>query len=217
MDEIAELPASLQAKLLQVLQEQQFERVGDSRPVKVDFRLIVATNRELSELIYEGKFRQDLYYRVNIFQIHVPPLRERKDDIYPLIEQINKIESSEMNKPAPKYTDQALEFLLSYHWPGNIRELKNLVKHMIILKSDETISLSDIEKFVGTDNNPKVNNHNCLKTLAESEQQCIESALLKCRGVVGGVNGAASLLGVPKSTLQYRLKKYSLHPVDFTG
>ncbi len=215
LDEIAELPVSLQAKLLQVIQERQFERVGDSRPVKVNFRLIAATNKNLSERIREGKFRQDLYYRLNIVQIHVPPLRERREDISFLIEHINKLEATEMNRPAPKYTEQAIEFLRSYPWPGNVRELKNLVKRMVILKPDETISLSDIEKFVGTENDLNIKNNNSGCTLAESEHRCIERALIKCRGIVGGPDGAARFLGVPKSTLQYRLKKYELKPVDY--
>ncbi len=215
LDEIAELPVDLQAKLLQVLQERQFERVGDSRPVKVNFRLIAATNRDLSERIQEGKFRQDLYYRLNIFQIHVPPLYGRKEDIPFLIEQINKLEATQMNRPAPKYTKQALEFLCAYHWPGNVRELKNLVKRMVILKPNETISLSDLEKVIDTENSPNEENNNSGCTLAESEHQCIERALIKCRGIVGGPNGAARFLGVPKSTLQYRLKKYGLKPADY--
>jgi len=216
LDEIAELPASLQAKLLQVLQERQFERVGESRPVNVNFRLIAATNRDLSGRIQEGKFRQDLYYRLNIFQIHVPPLRERKEDITFLIEQINQVEAKKMNRPAPKYSDQALDFLQAYHWPGNIRELKNLIKRMVILKPNETIYIEDIEKSVATENKPNLinNNHDC--TLAESERQCIERALIKCKGIIGGTNGAARFLGVPKSTLQYRLRKYGLNPFDYS-
>ena len=215
LDEIAELPVSLQAKLLQVIQEHQFERVGDSRPVKINFRLIAATNKNLSGRIRQEKFRQDLYYRLNIIQIHVPPLRERREDISFLIEHINKLEATEMNRPAPKYTEQAIEFLRAYHWPGNVRELKNIVKRMVILKPDETISLADIEKLVGTENSLNEKNNNDSYTLAESEHKCIERALIKCRGVVGGPNGAAHFLDVPKSTLQYRLKKYGFNPADY--
>ena len=217
LDEIAELPVSLQAKLLQVIQENQFERIGDSQPIKVNFRLIAATNKDLSKRIQEGKFRQDLFYRLNIFQIHMPPLRERREDISLLIEQINRLEAIEMNRPAPKYTEKAIEFLRAYSWPGNVRELKNIVKRIVILKPDETISLSEIKKFVDTEDRHHTPNHNSLFTLAESERQCIERALIKCRGIVGGANGAAHFLGVPKSTLQYRLKKYDLSPTDYTG
>ena len=120
-----------------------------------------------------------------------------------------------MNRPAPKYTEQAIEFLRAYHWPGNVRELENLVKRMVILKPDETISFPDIEMFLGTENNPNVKDHKSICTLAESEHQCIKRALIKCRGIVGGPKGAAHLLGVPKSTLQYRLKKYGFNPVDY--
>jgi formate hydrogenlyase transcriptional activator len=217
LDEIAELPVNLQAKLLQVLQERQFERVGDSRSIKVNFRLIAATNKDIPERIHEGKFRQDLFYRLNIFQIHMPPLRERREDIPLLIEQINRAEAVEMNRPAPKYTAQAMKFLSGYHWPGNVRELKNLVKRIVILKPDQTIVLSDLKKMVESDTNLNVKNKNILNTVAESEYQCIEQALIQCKGVVGGPGGAAHLLSMPKSTLQYRLKKHKLNPADYKG
>jgi transcriptional regulator with GAF, ATPase, and Fis domain len=214
LDEIAELPVNLQAKLLQVIQEQQFERIGDSQVTKVNFRLIAATNRDLSTLIDKGKFRQDLYYRLNIFQICMPPLRERKEDIRLLIEQINKFESSIIDRPAPVYTDSAIQFLSEYHWPGNIRELKNIIKRIVVLRPGAQISISDIEQFVDFENRPTVSDSRNVDSLAESENQCIKRALAKCRGVVGGPKGAANLLGIPKSTLQYRLKKLRIDPSE---
>lgn len=215
LDEIAELPVNLQAKLLQVIQERQFERVGDNRPVKVNFRLIAATNRDLAKLIQKKTFRQDLYYRLNIFQIHVPPLRERKEDIPLLILQLNKLEAAQMNTSMPVYSEKTIDFLTSYHWPGNVRELKNLVKRMVILKPGKNISLSDIEKFTEAKDTDHEKNKSTLLTLADSEQQCIERALKKSKGRVGGPKGAAVLLDVPKSTLQYRLKKYNFTPADY--
>ena len=215
LDEIAELPVNLQAKLLQVLQESQFERIGDSRPITVNFRLIAATNKDLSKSIQKGKFRQDLYYRLNIFQIHMPPLRERKEDIPLLIGQINRLVSDEMNRSTPIYTDQTIEFLSAYHWPGNVRELKNLVKRIVILKPGETISLSVIKNFIRTEETQTKADNKNNRTLAESEHQCIEGALIKCKGIVGGPNGAAHLLSIPKSTLQYRLKKHKFNPDDY--
>ncbi len=223
LDEIAELPNALQAKFLQVLQENRFERVGDNRSVKVNFRLITATNRDIPTLISQGQFRQDLYYRLNTIQIHVPPLRERKEDIPYLLDKINKSESFEMNHPIPRYTDKAIRLLSDYHWPGNIRELKNLIKRMIIIKAGETISVSDLENLLSRKENTfamkpedKVLNHGRkVSKLAESELHCIKGALKETRGVVGGASGAASLLGVPKSTLQYRLKKYEIDPADY--
>ena len=150
-----------------------------------------------------------------MFHIHVPALRERKEDISFLIEQINKIEAVQMNRPAPKYSDQAIDFLCSYHWPGNVRELKNLVKRMIIMRPDETISLLDIENYVGPIDTLGVTSNSAGCTLAESEHRCIERALIRCKGLVGGPNGAARFLGVPKSTLQYRLKKYGFTPANY--
>lgn len=215
LDEIAELPAELQAKLLQVLQEHQFERVGDNRLIKTDFRLIAATNQDLTKFINEGKFRPDLYYRMNIIQIHVPPLRERREDIPYLIKKMNELESAELNRPAPEYTAKVLKYLTSYHWPGNVRELKNLVKRMVILKPGEIISLSDIQNLVSTTDHSAIRTHDNVTTLAESEKLCIERALIESKGSVGGSNGAAQILGVPKSTLQYRIRKCGLIPSDY--
>jgi len=147
----------------------------------------------------------------------MPPLRERKEDIPLLIEQINELEAAEMNRPAPKYTAQAINFLSAYRWPGNVRELKNFVKRLVILKPDQTIVLSDLKKFVESDTNLNVKNKNILTTVAESEYQYIEQALIQCKGVVGGPGGAAHFLSIPKSTLQYRLKKHKLNPADYKG
>lgn len=223
LDEIAEIPIALQAKFLQVLQENRFERVGDNRSVRVNFRLITATNRDIPKLISQGQFRQDLYYRLNIIKIHVPPLRERKGDLPYLLDKINKRESFEMNRPMPRYTDGSIRFLSDYHWPGNIRELKNLIKRMIIIKAGESISVSDLKNLVsGAENTSNSNPGDSVvrpgrrvTSLAESELRCIKSALVETRGIVGGPSGAASLLGVPKSTLQYRLKKYEINPADY--
>lgn len=216
LDEIGELPIEQQAKLLQVIQEHQFERVGDNRLIETDFRLIAATNKNLSTAIEKGEFRQDLYYRLNIIQIHVPPLRERKEDIPYLIKRMNEREAAEINRTAPKYMDKALEFLSSYHWPGNVRELKNLIKRFVILRPGEIIPLSDIHKIVSLTEQPETKHLEETTTLAESEKHCIERALTRTKGLVGGPGGAAEILDVPKSTLQYRIKKLGLNPHDFT-
>ncbi len=212
LDEVGELPENQQVKLLQVLQENKFERVGDSRTIECNFRLISATNRDPMISIQNGKLRNDLYYRLNIIQIHVPPLRERREDISILIDKINKKECLLLNQPAPEYTRQALEILNTYHWPGNVRELKNLVKRMIILKPGKEVTPSDIEKMTILKEQPSIGVKPAVTTLAESERQIIEQALIKCRGILGGKNGAARLLDVPRSTLQYRMKKYNIKP-----
>jgi len=215
LDEIAELPINLQAKLLQVIQEKQFERVGENRSIKTNFRLIAATNRDLFVHIQEGKFRQDLFYRLNLFQIHIPPLKERQADIPLLIEEINKVQSRELKRDLPKYTKNALNLLCEYNWPGNVRELKNLVKRMLILKPGEKIQSMDLENFIAVNKSESREENDSVFTLAEIEERYIQKALIKAKGVVGGPKGAAKLLDVPKSTLQYRMKKYNLNPSDY--
>jgi formate hydrogenlyase transcriptional activator len=215
LDEIAELPIQLQAKLLHILQDNQFERVGDSRSIQIDCRVIAATNKNLEESIRAGTFRQDLYYRLNIVSIHVPPLRSRKDDIRLLMEKLTSTQAREMNRPEPIYSGRALDRLCEYHWPGNVRELKNLVKRMIILRPGDEISADDVEKILesalpqgqGMDEN--------LLSLRDSERQHIVKTLTRTRGAIGGPNGAARLLGLPRSTLQYRIKKLGIQPRDY--
>lgn len=212
LDEVGDLPENQQVKLLQVLQENKFERVGDSRTIECNFRLISATNRDPLKSIQNGKLRNDLYYRLNIIQIHVPPLRERTGDIPLLIDKINKKECLQLHQPPPRYTRHALEILNTYHWPGNVRELKNLVKRMIILKPGEEVTPSHIEKMIISKEQPFIKEEPQIPTLAESECQIIEQALIKCKGILSGKKGAARLLDVPRSTLQYRMKKYNIKP-----
>jgi formate hydrogenlyase transcriptional activator len=212
LDEIGELPAGLQAKLLQVLQERRFERVGDNWPIVVDFRLIAATNRDPEESIQKGKLRKDLYYRLNVIRVHVPALRERKKDIPLLIDKINRMEADLIHQIAPTYSQSALDLLADYHWPGNVRELKNLVKRMIILNAGGSVSIDDVKKMIDLKDRCDETPDAQLPTLAESERQSIEQALIKCKGVIGGEKGAARLLGVARSTLQYRMKKHGIKP-----
>ena len=211
LDEVGELPAGLQAKLLQVLQERRFERVGDTRSIEVDFRIIAATNRDPEQSIQLGKLRKDLYYRLNIIRIHIPPLRERKDDIPFLVEQITNNVSQSLNQPPPYYSQQILDQLESYHWPGNVRELKNFVKRMIILYPDRQITANHIENMtMPSEEAPNADTTGKLTTLGDAERKHIIQALKQCRGVVGGGNGAARLLNIPRSTLQYRMKKHGI-------
>lgn len=210
LDEVGELPANLQAKLLQVLQEGRFERVGDNRPLETDFRVIAATNRDPEESIRDGKLRKDLYYRLNIIRIHVPPLRRRIEDIPLLVEKITHRESALINQPPPRYTPAVIDLLAAYHWPGNVRELKNLVKRMIILRPGERVQLADIEKMIDMQVPVDREGDERQPTLAEAERRSIEQALVACKGVVGGKDGAARLLGVPRSTLQYRMKRLGI-------
>jgi transcriptional regulator with GAF, ATPase, and Fis domain len=215
LDEIAELPIGLQAKLLHILQDNQFERVGDSRPVPIDCRVIAATNKDLQESIRAGTFRQDLFYRLNIVSIHVPPLRERQEDIPVLMTRLTQIQAREMNRPEPAYSPRALERLCAYPWPGNVRELKNLVKRLVILRAGDRISAEDVEKILESarPKGQKVSNE--VASLRDNEREHILKALAKTRGVLAGEHGAAKLLGLPRSTLQYRIKRLRIRPEDY--
>jgi transcriptional regulator with GAF, ATPase, and Fis domain len=215
LDEIAELPISLQAKLLHILQDGQFERVGDSRPVPIDCRVIAATNKDLHESIHAGTFRKDLFYRLNIVSIHVPPLRERQEDIPVLMTRLTQIQSRQMNRPEPLYSHRALKLLCGYAWPGNVRELKNLVKRLVILRAGDRISADDVEKILESTWPQGQKASAEVASLRESERQHILKALAKTRGMLGGAQGAAMLLGLPRSTLQYRIKKLHIQPEDY--
>jgi len=213
LDEVSELPGRLQAKLLNVLQDRQFERVGDSQPINVNFRVVAATNKDLEVNIHSGQFRRDLYYRLNTVNIHVPPLRKRIEDIPLLVEKLTAIQATKINRPAPVYTERAIDGLCQYHWPGNVRELKNLVKRMVILRPGEKIANRDIINMISA--KAKTEPSRNITTLADAEREHIEQALINCRGVVSGRKGAAQLLALPRSTLQYRLKKYGLNPKNY--
>jgi len=214
LDEIGELPVVLQAKLLQVLQEGKFERVGESEPIPVDTRIVAATNKDLITGVREGWFRQDLFYRLETVMVHVPPLRERTEDIPLLVNNINDSESERMNREAPIYTDDVLELLSRYQWPGNVRELKNMVIRLIILHPGMPIYADDIRRIFPLPAK-SLENPGGIGTLDQAERNHIIKALKTTKGVVGGKKGAATLLEIPRSTLQYRMKKLDIKPVDF--
>ncbi len=207
LDEIGDLDVGLQAKLLHVLQDGVFERVGDSRPISVDFRLISATNKELDACLLDKSFRSDLYYRLNTVSIHVPPLRERIDDIPILVDQLTTIQAQKTHRAEPQYSASALETMGRYTWPGNVRELKNLVKRLVIMRSGETVTERDIEAIISE---VPFEPEQGQMTLAEVERLHIRRTLTRTGGVVGGPHGAAALLGLPRSTLQYRMKKHGI-------
>ena len=211
LDEISELPLNTQAKLLQVLQEKKFERVGGSKTLSTNVRIIAASNQDIRLLVREKKFRNDLFYRLNTFPIHVPALRERKEDIPLLVSHFIENFCSRLNRQAPHFDPDALETLNHYPWPGNIRELENFIERIIILKSNQPVTGEDVDSILHT----SVEQEKGVITLEEAEKRHIESVLKKTRGVVSGKQGAAKLLGVKRPTLQYRMKKLGIHPADF--
>ncbi len=212
LDEIGELPVQLQAKLLQVLQDRRFERVGDSRPVDVDFRIVAATNSDLDRAIQEKTFRSDLFYRLNTISFHIPPLRERIDEIEPLVRRLTDAQSEVMHRAPPAFAPEAIEALERHSWPGNVRELRNVINRLIIVSSGKTVTAREIEPLLNirqTEPDPAP------VGLAEAERAHLVRILTMTRGLVGGKSGAAALLKVPKSTLQYKLRKHGLRPNDY--
>ena len=214
LDEIGELPLTLQAKLLHVLQDGRFERVGDSRPVEVNFRVIAATNIDMQKALKEKTFRSDLYYRLNIVSFHIPPLRERVEEIEPLVRRLSQTQAESLHRAPPVFTGQAIESLKRHSWPGNVRELKNIINRLFIIHSGKTVTNRDIEPLLGRGQAEAPSGH---QTLFEAEHAHLVKTLSLTKGLVGGPGGAAALLGVPKSTLQYRLRKHDLNPKDFTS
>ncbi|MGA1996003.1 MAG: sigma 54-interacting transcriptional regulator, partial [Bryobacteraceae bacterium] len=205
LDEIGEIPLELQSKLLRAIQEQELERLGGNRTIKVDARLIAATNRNLKQMVDEGKFRSDLYYRLHVFPLTVPPLRERREDIPLLIRYFTQKHARRMNRPIQSIPTAAIEALTNYEWPGNIRELQNLIERSVILSSGSVLQLAvpEITKPVSPSfRRPR------LEETAERER--ILRALSESDGKVAGPNGAAARLGLRRTTLQSRMKKLNI-------
>jgi PAS domain S-box-containing protein len=214
LDEIGEVPVETQLALLRVLQERQFERVGGSRAIPVDVRIIAATNRDLSSAIAAGTFRSDLFYRLNVFPIQVPPLRKRAEDIPLLIEFFVKKFAEKMAKRIKRIEKRTLELCQAYSWPGNIRELQNIVERSMILCTDDTFSID--EAWLSTNSPEKAAMSGPLtQTLQDQEKEMIEAALAETRGKVSGTNGAAAKLGIPPSTLQSKIKQLKIKRENF--
>jgi formate hydrogenlyase transcriptional activator len=205
LDEIGELPAETQIALLRVLQERQFERVGGNRPIPTDARVIAATNRDLKAAIASGVFRSDLFYRLNVFPIHVPPLRNRKEDIPILVEYFVKRYAEKARKQITKIEKHTLELCRSYPWPGNIRELQNIIERSVIFCTGNTFWIDPA--WLSSQDEP---NRGSTVTFPENvrnyEKQLIEAALAESNGKIAGPNGAAGKLGIPRSTLDAKIK-----------
>jgi PAS domain S-box-containing protein len=210
LDEIGELPAETQIALLRVLQERQFERVGGSRVIPTDVRIIAATNRDLPAAIASGTFRADLFYRLNVFPIHVPPLRNRKEDIPMLLEYFVKRYAEKARKQITKIDKNTLRLCQSYDWPGNIRELQNIIERSVILCAGDTFWVDKAWLSTKDASRPKPSAL-LTETLRSNEKELIEAALAESNGKVAGPNGAAAKLGIPRSTLDFKIKQLNIN------
>ena len=210
LDEIGELPAETQIALLRVLQERQFERVGSSRVIPTDVRIIAATNRDLAAAIASETFRADLFYRLNVFPIEVPPLRQRKEDIPVLVEYFVKRYADKARKQIRKIDKDTLKLCQSYRWPGNIRELQNIIERSVILSTGDTFRID--EAWLSSKDGPRLESSGPLtQTLHNYEKGLIEAALAESKGKVAGPNGAAVKLGFPRSTLDLKIKQLKIN------
>ena len=205
LDEIGDLPLELQPKLLRVLQDQGYERLGSSRTLKADVRVIAATHRDLSQMVQEGRFRSDLYYRLNIIPITAPPLRERGKDVILLARYFARKYANRLNKRFADFTSEIIEALASYDWPGNVRELQNVIERAVVLSVDGILRpvLSDLKRSIRMSSSLS-------KTLEEVEREHILSVLKETNWVIGGQEGAARRLGINRTTLTFRMRKLGI-------
>ena len=205
LDEVGEIPLELQTKLLRVLQEREFERLGSSRTIRTDARLVAATNRDLAALVEERQFRADLYYRLNVFPLTVPPLRERREDIPLLVRYFVQQFARRMNRRITNIPSEAMQALARYQWPGNIRELQNFIERAVILSPGPALQ-APIRELKG----PKSAASASAVTLADAESEAIRRALAEAGGRVGGAQGAAAKLGMKRTTLQAKMRKLGI-------
>ncbi len=214
LDEAGELPPETQIALLRVLQERQFERVGGNHPIRADVRVIAATNRDIEAAISAGSFRRDLFYRLNVFPIDIPPLRERKEDIPLLVEYFIDRFARKAGKKIRSVENATMEMLLSYSWPGNIRELQNVIERSVIVCETETFSV-DPSWLTLESSQAQPGSQPFAKKSAAQEKGVIEAALAKCGGRVSGPSGAATLLGLPASTLESKIRSLKINKFRF--
>jgi formate hydrogenlyase transcriptional activator len=215
LDEVGEISLELQPKLLRVLQEREFERLGSARTLRTDARLIAATNRDLAALVEDQRFRQDLFYRLNVFPIRVPPLRERREDIPTLVRHFAQQFARRMKKDIETISTETMEALSAYDWPGNIRELQNLIERAVILSPGPVL---DVPLVAPNARRPAVGGREAgNETLAQADRRHILSVLESTNWVVGGPDGAAARLGMKRSTLQFRMRKLGIVRPSPTG
>ena len=205
LDEVGDIPLALQSKLLRILQEQEFERLGGTRTHQVDVRVVAATNRNLAEMVQRKEFRSDLYYRLNVFPILMPPLRNRREDIQTLVEHFVEIFDRRMDKQIEHVPPEAMAALISYQWPGNIRELQNFIERSMILSSGSVLRLplAELKSSFESESLEAI-------TLEDAQREHIRKTLEQTHWVVAGPNGAAARLGIKRSTLYFRMQKLGI-------
>jgi formate hydrogenlyase transcriptional activator len=213
LDEIGELPMETQITLLRVIQEREFERVGSSQPISVDVRIIAATNRDLQAAVADRTFRSDMFYRLNVFPIHVPALRERLEDMPLLVEHLIKHFSSRVGKAFRTIKMNTIEILQAYDWPGNIRELQNVIERSVILAEGDVFSLD--EGWVKREVRRPRTTTPLVSSMAEREREMIEAALAESEGRVSGPSGAAAKLGIPRQTLDSKIASLQINKLRF--
>jgi transcriptional regulator with GAF, ATPase, and Fis domain len=212
LDEVGDIPPALQPKLLRVLQEQEFERLGSTRTHQVDVRLVAATNRDLAEMVNRGQFRSDLYYRLNVFPVQLPPLRARTEDIPALVMHFVEVFGRRMGRQIERIPAETMSALNSYQWPGNIRELQNLVERAVILSKDGVLP----NPLPATGTQTAIAS-TAATTLRESERSLILQTLEEVRWVIGGPKGAAAKLGLKRTTLIHKMQKLGIRRPALPG
>jgi formate hydrogenlyase transcriptional activator len=214
LDEIGEMPLDLQPKLLRVLQEREFERLGSARMLRMNARVIAATNRDLATMVEERKFREDLFYRLSVFPIRVPALRERREDIPLLVSHLVERFASRMNKRIDSIPPETMQALMRYAWPGNIRELQNVIERAVVLYDGQTFLVDETRLKRETPQLP-LPGATFTTALAEREKEIIEAALAESRGRISGPSGAATKLGIPRQTLDSKIASLQISKSRF--
>ena len=206
LDEIGDLPLELQPKLLRALQEQEFERLGSGQTIRVNVRVVAATNQDLSTLVANKQFRLDLYYRLNVIPINLPALRERVQDIPLLVEYFVRKLSARLDRSIDLIPDEVMEVLKAHDWPGNIRELQNFIERAVVFSPESVLRLplTDLKQMT------KQSSESVSRTLADAEREHILDVLKQTDGLIGGMHGAASRLGLPRTTLVYKMRKLGI-------
>ncbi len=206
LDEIGDMPLELQPKLLRALQEREFERLGGSQTVRINVRVVAATNQDLEQLVAKKLFRADLYYRLNVIPIHLPPLRERAQDIPLLTEFFVAKFAESLNKPIDSIPDEVMAVLKVHHWPGNIRELQNFIERAVLFSPGSVLRLPlDLKPAAA-----RQNSESAVRTLADADREHILETLEQANWLIGGQDGAANRLGLPRTTLIYKMRKLGI-------